>query len=449
MLRDFATTVVQTLRQRGFQAYLVGGCVRDLLLQREPKDFDVATNATPDQVMNIFPETYAVGAQFGVVLVPVPGEPSTNDHKFSRHTGSVEVATFRSDIGYSDGRHPDEVRFSQDPREDVARRDFTINGMLLDPESGEVLDFVGGRKDLQDRIIRTIGDAERRFAEDKLRMLRAVRFAARFEYAIEPATFAAIRKQAQEAEVVSRERVRDELTRMLTEGPARRAFLLLDQAGLLREVLPEISAMKGVEQPQEFHPEGDVFAHTLLLLENLPHPCPPTLAWGALLHDVGKPATFRVAPDRIRFDNHVEVGVKVAQQICSRLRFSGDDTEQVLALIDNHMRFGHVGRMKESTLKRFLRLPHFDQHLALHRADCLASHGDLRTYDLITEKLNAIPPENMRPARLVKGDDLIAAGYQPGPKFREILNAVEDAQLEGRLPSKDEALEFVRREFPL
>jgi poly(A) polymerase len=449
MLRDFATTVVQTLRQRGFQAFLVGGCVRDLLLGREPKDYDVATNATPQQVMSIFPETYAVGAQFGVVLVPVPEEHLPKDQTISSHAGTIEVATFRSDIGYSDGRHPDEVRFSQDPREDVARRDFTINGMLLDPEGGDVLDFVGGRKDLHDGIIRTIGEPERRFGEDKLRMLRAVRFAARFEYTIEPATFAAIRKLVHEINFVSRERVRDELTRMLTERHARRAFLLLDESGLLKEVLPEISAMKGVEQPPEFHPEGDVFAHTLLLLENLPEPCPPALAWGALLHDVGKPPTFRVAPDRIRFDNHVEVGVKMAEEICSRLRFSGDDAAQILALIDNHMRFGHATRMKESTLKRFLRLPRFDEHLALHRADCLASHGELGTYEFVKQKLNAIPPENMRPSRLVKGDDLIAAGYQPGPKFREILNAVEDAQLEGRLPSKDEALQFVRREFPL
>jgi len=448
MLRDFATTVVQTLRRRGFHAYLVGGCVRDLLLGREPKDYDVATNATPQQVMTIFPETYAVGAQFGVVLVPVPEEQS-EEGKASGRAGAVEVATFRGDIGYSDGRHPDEVRFSQDPREDVARRDFTINGMLLDPESGEVLDFVGGRKDLQDRIIRTIGDPERRFAEDKLRMLRAVRFAARFGYAIEPATFSAIQKLAHQIHIVSRERVRDELTRMLTEGHARAAFLLLEDSGLLKEVLPEISAMKGVAQPPEFHPEGDVFVHTLLLLENLPQPCPATLAWGALLHDVGKPATFRVAPDRIRFDGHVEVGVKMAEEICSRLRFSGDDAEQVLALIDNHMRFGHATRMKESTLKKFLRMPRFEEHLALHRADCLASHGDLRTYEFARDKLAVIPPEKMRPSRLVKGDDLIAAGYQPGPKFRKILDAVEDAQLEGRLPSKDEALEFVRREFPL
>ena len=443
-MKAFATSIVETLRQRGFQAYLVGGCVRDLLLGREPKDYDVATNATPDQVIRIFPETYAVGVQFGVVLVPAP----EGDVAGNVSTKTVEVATFRSDVGYSDGRHPDEVRFSQDPREDVARRDFTINGMLLDPASRDVLDYVGGREDLRAGIIRTIGEPEHRFAEDKLRMLRAVRFSARFEYTIEAGTFAAIQKLAPEIHVVSRERVRDELTRMLTEGHGRRAFLLLDESGLLREVLPEISAMKGVEQPAEFHPEGDVFVHTLLLLDNLPQPCPPTLAWGALLHDVGKPATFRVAPDRIRFDNHVEVGVKMAEEICKRLRFSNDETEQILALVDNHMRFGHVPRMKESTLKKFLRMPGFDEHLALHRADCLASHRNLATYELVRQKREEIPPETMRPSPLVTGEDLIAQGHIPGPKFREILNAVEDGQLEGRFVSREAALEFVRREFP-
>jgi poly(A) polymerase len=451
MLKDFATSIVQTLRQRGFQGYLVGGCVRDLLLGREPKDFDVATNATPKEVMEIFPETYAVGAQFGVVLVPAPDRDTGSglSSETSSKSHAIEVATFRSDIGYSDGRHPDEVRFSRDPREDVARRDFTINGMLLDPLSGEVLDFVGGRADLEAGIVRTVGDPEQRFGEDKLRMLRAVRFAARFEYAIDPTTFAAMQKLAHQIQAVSRERVRDELTRMLTEGHARRAFLLLDESGLLNPILPEISAMKGVAQPPEFHPEGDVFVHTLLLLENLPNPCPLTLAWGALLHDVGKPPTFRMAPDRIRFDNHVEVGVKMAEEICRRLRFSSDETEQIVALVDNHMRFGHATRMKESTLKKFLRMPAFVEHLALHRADCLASHRNLATYEFIQQKRAEIPAEKMRPSPLVTGDDLIAEGHLPGPKFREILTAVEDAQLEGRLPTRDAALEFVRREFPV
>src|SRR5579864_2347407 len=438
MLKDFAISIVKTLRQNGFHAYLVGGCVRDLLLGREPKDYDVATSATPEKVMKIFPETYAVGVQFGVVLVPMKGRDESR---------AVEVATFRSDIGYSDGRHPDEVRFSQDAREDVLRRDFTINGMLLDPASDEVLDYVGGRKDLEAGIIRTIGQPQQRFAEDKLRMLRAIRFAARFAYQIDPATFAAMQQMAQEIAIVSRERVRDEITRMLTEGHGRRAFLLLDDSGLLQHVLPEISAMKGVEQPPEFHPEGDVFVHTLLLLDNLPQPCPMTLAWGALLHDVGKPPTFRVA-ERIRFDGHVEIGVKMAEKICARLRFSNDETEQILALVDNHMRFGQATGMKESTLKKFIRMPRFDEHLALHRADCLASHRNLATYEFVRQKKEEIPPEKMRPVPLVTGDDLIAEGHRPGPKFRKILTAVEDAQLEGRLGSRDAALEFVRREFP-
>lgn len=452
---------MRKLRDSGHQAYLVGGCVRDLVLGREPADYDVTTDATPDQVMHLFPETYAVGAQFGVVLIPVPKNhgrdrscpvPSPKPDSASRvsveHPGVVEVATFRSDIGYSDGRHPDQVRYSKDPRQDVERRDFTINGLLFDPLKDEVLDFVGGRKDLDAGIIRTIGDPERRFAEDKLRMLRAVRFAARFDYTIEPATFAAIRKLADQIHQVSRERVRDELTKMLTEGRARPAFLLLDETDLLLEVLPEISAMKGVEQPPQFHPEGDVFVHTLLLLEKLPQPCSRSFAWGALLHDVGKPSTFRVAPDRIRFDGHVEVGVKMAQEICHRFRFSNEDTDQILALIANHMRFAQVDRMKESTLKKFMRLPRFGEHLELHRIDCQSSHGDLTSYHFMREKLDATPPETMRPKPLLTGHDLIATGYAPGPRFKEILSAVEDSQLEGRLRSKEEALEFVRHEFP-
>ena len=461
VLKDFASSIVRTLREHGHKAYLVGGCVRDLLLGREPADYDVATSATPLQVMEIFPETFAVGAQFGVVLVPLPAKDvarnvaTKNSDRgdvaacASFEASVVEVATFRSDIGYSDGRHPDEVRFSEDPRQDVARRDFTINGMLLDPLTDEVLDFVGGRRDLESKIIRAIGDPERRTAEDKLRMLRALRFAARLGYSIEPSTWAAIQKLAPEIHIVSRERVRDELTKMLTEGHARNAFLLLDASGLLRELLPEISAMKGVAQPAQFHPEGDVFVHTLLLLENLPHPCPPTLAWGALLHDVGKPATFRLAPDRIRFDGHVDVGVKMAEEICRRLRLSGDDTQQISALVDHHMRFGQATRMSESTLKKFLRMPHFEEHLALHRADCLASHGGLDSYEFVQKKLSEIPPEKMRPPRLVSGEDLISAGYSPGPEFRKILDAVENAQLEGELSSRQAAMEFVRREFPL
>jgi len=457
ILKEHAISIVRTLRERGHQAYLVGGCVRDMVLGREPADYDVTTDATPDQVMRIFPETYAVGAQFGVVLVP-PGSPDARELRPAVEATSVptdhskadvvEVATFRSDIGYSDGRHPDRVQFSIDPREDVERRDFTINGLLLDPIKGEILDFVGGQQDLKAGIIRTIGSPEQRFEEDKLRMLRAVRFAARFEYTIDPATFAAMQKLAGNIHQVSRERVRDELSKMLIEGHARRAFLLLDESGLLQQVLPEISAMKGVEQPPQFHPEGDVFVHTLLLLEKLPRPSPMTLAWGALLHDVGKPATFRVA-DRIRFDGHVEVGVKMAEQICRRFRFSNHDTEQILTLVKNHMRFGDVQRMKESTLKKFMRLPQFEEHLELHRLDCQSSHGDLTSYEFTREKLVSTPEASMRPAPLVTGNDLINAGYVPGPRFKEILAAVEDSQLEGQLQNKEQALAFVRQSFPV
>jgi poly(A) polymerase len=443
MLKDFSISIVRTLREQGYKAYLVGGCVRDLLLGREPADYDVTTDATPDEVMRIFPDTYAVGAQFGVVLVPLPKSLVSKDEN-----DAVEVATFRSDIGYSDGRHPDQVRFSEDPREDVERRDFTINGLLLDPVTNQVLDFVGGRNDLEAAIIRTIGDPQRRFAEDKLRMLRAVRFAARFEYTIELETFRVIQQLAPQINQVSRERVREELNKMLTEGHARQAFLLLEETGLLHEVLPEIEAMKGVEQPPQFHPEGDVFVHTLLLLDKLPHPSPITLAWGALLHDVGKPATFRVAPDRIRFDGHVDVGVRMAEDICHRLRFSNEDTDQILALVDNHMRFAHVQQMKESTFKRFVRMPRFDEHLQLHRMDCQSSHGDLTSYNFTRQKMADLPLAAIRPAPLISGDDLIAAGYPPGPQFKKILSAAEDGQLEGRLHSREEALAFVRSEFP-
>jgi len=442
LLKANAISVVRRLRESGHQAYLCGGCVRDLLLKRKPADYDVTTDATPEQVMRIFPQTYAVGAQFGVVLIPLPKDEISKDEN-----DAVEVATFRSDIGYSDGRHPDQVRYSNDPREDVARRDFTINGLLFDPITDEVLDFVGGRKDLEAGIVRTIGDPEQRLAEDKLRMLRAVRFAARFDYQIEPKTMRAIQKLAPQIRQVSRERVRDELTKMLTEGRARQAFSLLDETRLLPEVLPEISAMKGVEQPPQYHPEGDVFIHTLLLLDKLPQPCPPTLAWGALLHDVGKPATFRVAPDRIRFDGHVEVGIKMGEAICRRLRFSNEDTEQILALIQHHMRFGQVLLMKESTLKKFLRLPRFDEHLELHRLDCESSHGLLTAYDFARDKLNSTPPEVMRPEPLINGNDLIAAGYSPGPQFKEILSAVEDLQLEGTLSNREQALRFVHEQF--
>jgi len=451
----FALRILTKLRERGHEAYLAGGCVRDLLLGREPADYDVATSATPDVVLAMFPRTFAVGAHFGVVLV-AEGE---GDGYLC-----TEVATFRSDGAYSDGRHPDEVRYTMSAAEDVQRRDFTINGLLLDAlraadfwmdpaklRSG-VVDYVGGLADLDGGIIRAIGHPDRRFQEDQLRLLRAVRFAARFNFSIDPGTHAAIRAHASRIHprrgAVSRERVRDELTKMLTEGHARRAFELLDETGLLAEVLPEVARMKGVAQPPQFHPEGDVWVHTLLLLEQLPPDSPLTLAWGALLHDVGKPPTFRVAPDRIRFDGHVEVGVAMGADICSRFRFSNEETSMILALIENHMRFADAPRMKDSTLKRFFRLENFDQHLALHRMDCLAAHGNLDIYDFVRERYESTPEEVVRPKLLLSGRELIAAGYEPGPQFQHMLRTVEDAQLEGFIATPIEAMALVRERFP-
>lgn len=433
--RRLALEVARRLRASGFSAYWVGGCVRDMLLEREPKDFDVSTNAAPDQVMSIFPDANHVGAHFGVVLVRDGGV-------------QVEVATFRSDSSYQDGRHPDKVTFEQDPREDVLRRDFTINALLMDPESGEVLDYTGGRADLKAGIIRAIGDPDTRFAEDHLRLLRAVRFAARFGFTIEPRTLEAIARARHLVSTVSAERIRDELVRILTEGGARRGMEWLDATGLLNEVLPEVALLKGVEQPPEFHPEGDVWTHTLMMLERLPAAVEPALAFGVLLHDIGKPGTFRRAPDRIRFDGHVELGVEIASRILERLRFSRADSDQVIALVANHMRFMDVPRMRESTLKRFLRLPRFDQHLELHRLDCEASAGNLETWSSVRDKLAERPPEQLKPAPLLTGSDLIELGYRPGPLFTEILEALEEAQLEGALADPAAARAWVLRRWP-
>ncbi len=440
--RALAEQICRTLKNSGHQAYLVGGCVRDILLDRGPVDYDVATDATPDQVQKLFPNSLAVGAQFGVIIVT--GDPGTPPGT------QVEVATFRSDLGYSDGRHPDQVVYSKSPQEDVLRRDFTINALLLDPETDQVLDFVGGRDDIQAGIIRAIGRPEQRFGEDKLRMLRAVRFAARFGYAIEDATLAAIVELAREIHQVSAERVRDELTKLLTEGAARRGFELLDRTGLLQEVLPEIARMKGVEQPPQFHPEGDVWQHTLIMLDGLQADSSPTLAWGVLLHDVGKPPTFKPPArpgDRIRFDEHVEVGVRMAETICRRLRFSNEETEQVAALVANHMRFKDVQRMKVSTLKRFARLERFPEHLELHRLDCISSHGSLDAYNFVERFLEDTPPEQVRPPRLVTGDDLMALGFRPGPSYKAMLDAVEEAQLNGLIDTREQALAFVQQSF--
>jgi poly(A) polymerase len=435
--REMANSICETLCHSGYQALLVGGCVRDLLLGREPADYDVTTDATPEQVTALFPESVAVGAQFGVILIPRDGL-------------KVEVATFRSDVGYSDGRHPDRVVYSKTPQEDVQRRDFTINGLLMHHDSGEVLDYVGGQADLKAKVIRAIGEPDRRFIEDKLRMMRALRFAARFGFEIEAETFRAIRRHVAEIHQVSPERLREELTKMLTEGAARRALELLDETWLLQQVLPEIGAMKGVKQPAQFHPEGDVWIHTLLMLKGLPAGASPTLAWGVLLHDVGKPPTFQSAAetgDRIRFNNHVEVGVRMAEAICERLRFSNEDTGQILALVNNHMKFGAVEEMRASTLKKFVRLPRFEEHLALHRLDCLSSHRHLESYEFVRRFLQVTPPEQVRPERLLTGDDLQAMGFRPGPLFSEILRALEDTQLEGEIRTREEAVEYVLGEF--
>jgi poly(A) polymerase len=435
--RELANSICDALQHAGFEAFLVGGCVRDLLLQREPADYDVATSATPEQVLKLFPDGVTVGAQFGVILVV-------------REGAKAEVATFRSDVGYSDGRHPDRVEYASSPEEDVKRRDFTINGLVMRHNTGEILDFVDGQADLRAGIIRAIGEPDRRFAEDKLRMLRAVRFAARFGYEIEPKTFAAIRRHAREISQVSAERIREELTKLLTEGAARSGFELLDSCWLLSIVLPEISAMKGVQQPPQYHPEGDVWIHTRLMLEGLPAGCRATLAWGVLLHDVGKPATFRSAKetgDRIRFDGHVDVGMAIAKKILERLRFSNDDTERIVSLVEQHMKFKDVGRMRPATLKRFVRLPHFDEHLALHRLDCLSSHRNLEAYEFVTDFLRTTPPEDVRPKKLMTGEDVLELGFSPGPIVGKILTAVEEAQLNGELGSRDEAISFVDRRF--
>jgi poly(A) polymerase len=445
-----ALTIARTLREAGHQAYFAGGCVRDLLLALAPKDYDVATSATPDQIVALFPRTLTVGAHFGVVLVceAVDGVEIP-----------TEVATFRSDGAYSDGRRPDQVRYTTDPREDVLRRDFTINGMLLDPiaydANGDldsaVLDYVDGRGDLRRGVVRAIGDPKLRYAEDKLRLLRAVRFAARLNFHLE---VEGIRCKAADITQVSAERIRDELTKILTEGGAARGFELLCQLGLLARVLPEVVRLRGVAQTPKFHPEGDVWVHTMLMLEKLPAGCSATLAWGALLHDIGKPATYQppnpaIPGDRIRFNGHVEVGVRIAEDILARLRFSNDDTAQILALVKNHMRFGDIQEMKQSTLKRFLRLPRFEEHLALHRLDASSSHGDLTLYNFARAQYEAEPAPDLRPAPLLTGADLIAAGYKPSPQFKPMLALAEDAQLEGVVTTREQALALVESRFPL
>src|SRR5882724_10352003 len=433
-MKQAAISIVKRLREAGHVAYFNGGCVRDMVRGVEPHDIDIATSATPEEVQALFPKTVPVGAAFGVVLV-LEGE-----HQF-------EVATFRSDDAYVDGRRPSAVHFGS-PEEDARRRDFTINGLFLDPLTDEIIDFVGGRADIERKLVRTIGEPRARFTEDKLRLLRCVRFAANLGYEIEPATFDAVKEMAAQIQVVSAERIRDELVKILTRSNAGRGLALLDVSGLLREILPEIAAMKGVEQPAEFHPEGDVFQHTRLMLDTLPANPSLVLAFAVLLHDVGKPPTFARAPDRIRFNEHDRIGAEMTETILRRLRFSNDEIEKITLCVREHMKFQFVKEMRQAKLKRLMARETFPDELELHRIDCASSHRNLENYEFLKAKAAEMPPEVLKPQPFLTGHDLLALGLKPGPLVGQILHEVEEMQLEERLTSRDEALEFARTRLP-
>ena len=433
-LKTFAVEVVRKLSDKGHRAVFAGGCVRDMLRGKQPKDFDVATSATPQEVMAIFPRTVPVGVAFGVVRVLSRGDNPL----------CIEVATFRIDGAYSDERRPDSVVFTNEI-EDVKRRDFTINGLLFDPLKDELLDYVGGRADLEKKILRAIGDPQKRFAEDHLRLMRAIRFAARLDFEIDPQTFSAIKDCAPKIVTVSAERIRDELNQMLTGPNPRGAFEMLKKARLLKYVLPEIDALQGVAQPEQFHPEGDVWVHTLMLLGQLEN-ASLTLALGALFHDVGKPKTFQMT-DRIRFNEHEKVGAKMTEEILERLKYPREIIDRVVALVHQHMTFKDARNMRPSTLKRFLRQPHFDEHLALHKLDCTASHGDLGAHEFCGAELERETPETLSPQPLITGADLIAMGFKPGPLFKKILRDVEDRQLETTLLDSAAALTYVKEKY--
>ena len=430
--RECAVFILKTLRREGYEAYLAGGCVRDMLLKKEPQDYDIATAARPEDIQRIFPNTIPVGAQFGVMLVLIDCAP-------------FEVASFRHDGPYLDGRHPSHVRYGS-LEEDVRRRDFTINGMIYDPIDDRVIDLVGGQNDLERRIIRAIGDPQARFAEDRLRMIRAPRFAASLKFAIDPATFEAIRQSAATVTQISWERIGDEVTRILTEGGARRGFELLDESGLLAVLLPEIAAMKTTAQSPDYHPEGDVFAHTLLLLSHLDAPS-ETLAYGCLLHDVAKPVCIRQEAHRITFYGHTEQGAAMAEEILKRLKRGRAVWERVSYLVRNHLRPVQAPKMRLSTLKRFLREEGIAELLELARIDALSSSGDLQYYQFCTEQRAQLKDEEIRPEPLLRGDDLIEMGFKPGPLFGQILRQVEDAQLGGELTTREGALTWVKNKF--
>ncbi len=425
-----AKRVLDALKKQGYQALFNGGCVRDRALGKVAKDFDIATSATPEQIQKLFEKTVLVGAAFGVVVVVEDGQ-------------SVEVATFRSEKDYHDGRHPSTVAFAT-LEEDVRRRDFTVNGLYWDGESSDPVDMVGGLNDLRKKILRTIGSPRDRFQEDHLRLLRAVRFAVQLGFEIEESTLQAVTELAALIVSVSTERIRDELTKILTSPQPGRGIRLLDQTGLLQHVLPEVITLKGVEQPAQYHPEGDVYVHTLMLLDQL-NGAPAELAWGALLHDIAKPATFERAVDRIRFNGHDVLGAKMSEGILRRLAFSNESRELICALVREHLRFKDAKNMKVSTLKRFFSLERFDLHMALHKIDCLASHGDLTAYAFCQAKLEEFSKEPPPPLRLVTGGDLIEMGLSPGPEFSAILRLVEDAILEGTVKTKEEGLALVRQ----
>jgi poly(A) polymerase len=438
-LFDIARHLVTQLKNAGYKAFCVGGCTRDMLMNVPPKEYDITTSATPEEVSDIFSHTIPVGVSFGVILVLI------GHYRF-------EVATFRKDEGYSDSRHPDYVTYSTDEEEDVLRRDFTINGMLYDPIEQEAIDYVGGLDDIRDGIIRTIGVPLDRFDEDKLRLMRAVRFASRYGFAIERDTYGALKELASRINLVSAERIRDELVKIITQKNPGDGLGLLRETGLLRYILPEVDIMHGVEQPPEFHPEGDVFTHTCLVLdkiyENTGGLTSPELAMGGLLHDVGKPPTFSVS-DRIRFNGHDKLGAEMSREICRRLKFSNKQIELIFELVRDHLKFKDVFYMKKSTLKRFIGTPDFEEHMVLHLADCLASHGSTEAYDFVMQKFEEFKDEEIKPEPLIGGRELIEMGYTPGPLFKEILNLVEEAQLEGEITNRSEALELVSRKYPI
>jgi poly(A) polymerase len=429
-----AREVARRLAESGHIAYFAGGCVRDMVRGLPAKDFDIATDATPEVVQKIFPRTYAVGAHFGVIVVTQNGL-------------NFEVATFRSDGAYLDHRHPVDVKFSS-PEEDAKRRDFTINGMFFDPEKNEVIDFVGGRADIEAKIIRAIGDATKRFEEDRLRMLRAVRFATVLDYKIDNGTWAALVENAESINQISAERIREELVKIFLSPHRLRGWDLLDESGLMHVVLPELEAMKGCLQPEQFHPEGDVFQHTRLMLELLPEQISVPLAFAVLLHDVAKPVTSTVDPTgRIRFNEHDRIGATMTEAIMERLRFSRAEIDAAVEMVRQHMVFKDVPKMRVAKLKRFMARPTFEEELELHRVDCASSHRMMDNYEFLLRKREEFANEPIIPPPLVRGDDLIAMGMKPGPKFGEILEAVETRQLEGALKDREQALDWVKTEY--